>query len=459
MKIVLADDEDSIRNGIENYLVKLGHSVKSFSDGTSALNGVLSESCELVISDVMMPNLNGIQFLEELKNKLISIPFIVITAFAKVEDAVYAMKLGAEDYLTKPINLLELKIKIEKIERKRNLIIENEELKRKIDSIAFSDLIGESNALREIKLLINRYSTDCHASIMVYGASGTGKEVVARNIHLKSKRADKPFVALNCAALPDELLESELFGYVKGAFTGAEKDRTGIFRAADGGTIFLDEVSEMSPRLQVKLLRALQEKTIQPLGTTEQIKIDIRIIGASNKNLQLMINEGKFREDLFYRLNVLEIYLKPLSERIEDLPCLIKHFQQKINNEKRLSFTPEAFSALEHYNWPGNIRELENLINFLLVTVDNSVAALEDLPEKIRSSDLDESSYKELAEDLDYKTLLQKSIEKFEKEFLLQQIKKNNYILSRAASSMGLSRVSLYKKIKQYNLLKEETGV
>ena len=455
MRILLVDDEQSIRRGIETFLKSENNIVKSYDNAKEAFEICKKEVFDLIISDMMMPELTGLEFLNKLIENKITTPFILITAYATVEDAVKAMKLGAEDYLTKPLNLEELKLKIDKIKNKKILIEENRKLKEKLNKIEFPDIIGESKVMHVLKNRIIKVASDPDITVMIYGDSGTGKELVARNVHFKSTRFDKPFLAINCAALSDELLESELFGHVKGAFTNAYKDKEGLFQSADKGTLFLDEVSEMSPRLQAKLLRVLQEKSFQLVGSTEIIKVDVRIIGASNKNLKELITKEKFREDLYYRLNVVEICVPALSERIEDIPLLINHFLQRENlrTKKGISFSSASMDILQKYPWKGNVRELENFIMMICVTSEKAIIEPTNLPENVVSETLINSmKWKSIWQQSDFQSALNNAIENFEKEYLSYHIKKNDGNISKTAESIGLSRVSLYKKIGQYKL-------
>ncbi|MCX6151443.1 MAG: sigma-54 dependent transcriptional regulator [Ignavibacteriales bacterium] len=459
MKILLVDDDRSIRKGIETFLISENHVVSCYENGKDALEKCKQEKFDLIVSDMMMPEMTGLDFLINLKNESDETPFILITAYASIEDAVTAMKIGAEDYLTKPLNLLELKLKIDKIKSKRILVEENIELKEKLKKMEFPDLIGNSKTMIDVKNKIIKIAADPDVSVMIYGESGTGKEIVARNIHYKSKRVDKPFMAINCAALSDEILESELFGHVKGSFTNAIKDKIGLFQAADKGTLFLDEVSQMSPRLQAKLLRVLQERNFQQVGSTQTISVDVRIIGASNKDLKKLIEEEKFREDLYYRLNVIEICLPTLSERSDDIPLLINHFLQKenIRMQKQIFFSPESVELLQKYSWKGNVRELENFIRMMFVTTEKQTIEPTDLPESIFSEVLISSlKWKNLWRQNNFQTALNSAIENFEREFLTYHIKNNCGNISKTAEAIGLSRVSLHKKISQYKLISDE---
>jgi len=462
MKILLVDDDDTIRNGIQTFLINEKHSVKSFNSAVQALDIAVKENFGLIITDIMMPVMTGLQFLKELKKNSIETPVILVTAYASVEDAVKAMKIGAEDYLTKPLNLEELRLKIDKIKSKSDLIEENKFLKDRINKLEFQDIIGDSKIITELKNKLSKIAADPDISVMIYGESGTGKELVARNIHYKSNRRDKPFIAVNCAALSEELLESELFGHVKGAFTNAIKDKPGLFFIANHGSLFLDEVSEMSPRLQAKLLRVLQEKQFQPVGSIETVEVDVRILGASNKDLKKLITENKFREDLYYRLNVIDIYLPRLVDRKEDIPLLVKHFIEKEfeRTKKRVALSSEVMEIIVNHPWKGNIRELENFIKMIVVTTENEAVQLIDLPETFfANAIISVMSWKSLWEKYDFQSALNSATENFEKEFLKYHIEKNNGNISRTAEAIKLSRVSLYKKINQYKLHSDENNV
>ncbi len=342
MKILLVDDDTSTRNGIAVFLRNNNHDVTTAGDGEEAINIYNNKSFDLIISDVHMPGIDGIEVLKKIREKNEPVPFIIITAYAAIEDAVEAMKIGAEDYLTKPLNLIELGLKIDKINEKNALLAENKELREKLSRIDFPDIIGLSKEMTDLKKMVRKIASNQNISVMIYGESGTGKEVVARNIHKQSSRSTKPFMAVNCAALPDDLLESELFGYLKGAFTGAYRDKIGLFQAADKGTLFLDEVGEMSSNLQAKLLRVLQNLKFQPIGSTVEVSVDVRIIGASNKNLTELVNENKFREDLFFRLNVIDIKIPPLRERKEDILFLSTFLQNHMSLDSQKLASPKT---------------------------------------------------------------------------------------------------------------------
>jgi two-component system, NtrC family, response regulator PilR len=365
LKILVIDDDPSIRNMLAIVLKKSGFDVTCTESGKTALEKLKKESFDLVISDIKMPDISGIDLLRKIKAISPEIPVILITAFASANDAVEAMKLGAEDYVTKPFNLDELKIIIDRAIYKTNIEKENIQLKSLLtDKEKFENIVGKNQKMLDIFEMIDTVSiTD--SSVLIGGESGTGKELIARAIHNKSERSGCKFVSINCGALPENLLESELFGHTKGAFTDAYKDKQGLFEAADKGTLFLDEISEMSQKMQVKLLRALQERRIRRVGGNEELEIDVRIISATNKDLAEKMKVGEFRSDLFYRLNVISINLPPLRERRDDIPLLVKYFL-KIFNEKFNrdieGIERDVMELFNSYPWPGNIRELENVV-------------------------------------------------------------------------------------------------
>ena len=455
MKILLVEDDAATRKGIRVFLEREGHGVIEAENGKQALQSLDREPPDLIISDVMMPEMSGLELLRALTEKNVQISVIIITAFASVQDAVQAVKNGAEDYLTKPLNLEELKIRIDKIESKMALLAENRRLKERLKNLEFPEMVGTSKGMQEVQEMIRRVAADPDIPVMIYGESGTGKELVARAIHNHSARAENSFVAVNCAAFPENLLESELFGYKRGAFTGAYRDKIGYFQAARGGTLFLDEMGDMSPNMQAKLLRVLQEGAMQPLGSTQTVEVDVRIIGASNRNLTRLTEEGLFREDLYYRLNVVEIVVPPLRERREDIPLLIEYFGERMVKEgsRRLSFTPRAIELLLKYHWPGNVRELENLLRRLQVTCPTGKVQPADLPEKIyrppRSGSVPAT---EPPMSNDYKKALEQAVREFERDFLSRHLRQHRGNISHTAAAIGLSRVALHKKIKQLGI-------
>jgi DNA-binding NtrC family response regulator len=450
MKILVVDDDKNLNSGICSFLNSNNFKTISAYNGEEGYSKLGIEEIDLVLSDLQMPKMNGIELLEKIKENKPELPIVIMTAFASVENAVEAMKIGAEDYITKPVNLKELLIKIKKIEKANDLVNENRELKKKVAKYELPEIVGESEVVKELKNILRKISSDPNIPVSIYGKSGTGKELVARNIHFMSERKDFPFVPINCAVLSDDLLESELFGYMKGAFTGAVQNKIGLLESCEGGTIFLDEISEMSPRVQAKLLRVLQDGIIQPLGSIEQKTVDVRFISASNKNLGDLVDQNKFREDLYFRLNIIEITVPSLEARKNDIPILIKHFLEKYDSKEKL-FSERTIEIMQSYDWPGNIRELENLIRMLLVTVEGKTINAENLPPKLLKQNKIPMSQNINYED-EYKSAYNKTLSSFEKEYIQYHLKKNNYNISKTADSINLSRVSLHKKIKEYQI-------
>ena len=456
MHILVVDDDESTRKGIVFFLENEAFEVTAAGNGKEALERAESYSYDLILTDVKMPEMSGLELLQKMQEKPVRPPIMIMTAFATVADAVKALQNGAEDYLTKPLNLDELLLKINRLSDRMRLRKENKQLKNRLKQYEFPEIIGNSDAMQAVQDSISQVCKNPDVPVMIIGESGTGKEIVARTIHGKSQRAERNFIAINCAALNDELLESELFGYKKGAFTGAYRDKDGIFHAADGGTLLLDEVSEMSLRMQAKLLRVLQEQIIQPVGSTVSTKIDLRVLGASNKDLQALVKDGAFREDLYYRLNVVEIAVPPLRERKEDIPILLHHFVQKysIQRQQPLHFSQEVVTHLQDYQWPGNVRELENLVRNVVVTCEGEEVTLIDLPDKFHEGRTrSHQVWESFAEEHDYKKALAAATSEFEKSFLSHYLRLNQGNISKTARMIGLSRVALHQKIKQYDLV------
>ncbi|VAX16170.1 Nitrogen regulation protein NR(I) [hydrothermal vent metagenome] len=449
MKILVIDDDRVLNKGICTFLQSQKYEVIYAFDGKEGTELIAKNNYDLVLSDLQMPVMDGMEVLNYLKENALHIPVIIMTAFASVENAVDAMKKGAEDYLTKPVNLRELAIKIEKIKKSQKLLKENISLKEKISSYEMPDIIGESEAIQDLKTLLRRIAKDSSLPVSIYGKSGTGKELIARNIHFMSDRKDKPFIPINCAVLSDELMESELFGHVKGAFTGAINNKVGLIESCDGGTLFLDEISEMSPRVQSKLLRVLQDKIIQPVGSNTSKQVDVRIISASNLRLADLVEEKKFRDDLYFRLNIIEIEIPSLAARRSDIPLLIEHFMGKYD-KTNIRFHENTVKLLMNYSWPGNVRELENLIRMLAVMNSEDIIMPENLPDKYRNAN--DTVDEEYNLDDDYKTAYNRAIQNFEKAYIEHHLKKNNYNISKTSEEIKLSRVSLHKKINEYDI-------
>lgn len=380
MKILLADDDQAVRRVLQFKLTKNGHDVTAVEDGRQALEQLRKARWELLLSDIRMPNIDGIELLEHAKKIQPDLKVILITAYATISQAVQAVKLGAFDYITKPFEDDELFTAIDRATAFQKLERENRDLRDRLaHSARKTTMVGVSKPFRDMMAVVEKVaSTD--ATILLVGPSGTGKELVARAIHEFSDRSGHSFVAINCGAIPSELIESELFGHVKGGFTGAIKDKRGKFEMADGGTILLDEVSELPYELQVKLLRVLQERVIEPVGSEEVKRIDVRVIGASNVDLQGRVAEGRFREDLFYRLNVIPLRVPSLAERKDDIPLLVKEFVDRCAPEGNVTASPGLIARLTEYSWPGNIRELENLIERMVILRKSNPIGVCDLP-------------------------------------------------------------------------------
>lgn len=443
MHILICDDEESQRSLLAGFLRNKGYSVTTVGSGMEAIDIAHKKGFDLAILDLKMPEIDGIETMQRLKEIDPQTYFIILTGFGTVESAVKAMKLGAYDYLNKPINLEELEILINRIKEEQIIHQEIEELKKEAtEGINFDSFIATSSKMKEIIGLIPRISR-ADSPVLILGESGTGKELVARLIHNTSLRKDSRFVAISCAALPETLIESELFGYERGAFSGAEKRKLGKFEMADGGTLFLDEIGDLPVTVQVKLLRVLEEFTFERLGSNIPIKVDVRLICATNQNLKKKIGEGTFREDLYYRLNVITIRLPPLRERREDIKPLALYFLKKFSekgNKKIEGISKEALNRLVRYDWPGNVRELENTIERAVVLCRGEWIETKDLPFESEERQ-DEYSIEKLNE--------------VEREHIKKILNKTNWNLSETAQKLGIHRNTLRLKIKEYGIKKE----
>ncbi len=383
--ILIVDDEQSYRQLLTLVFEEGGNNVRTAMNGRQALAALEEEPADVIVSDVKMPDMDGIELLEAVRETLPDIGVVLMTAFASVETARGAFKLGADDFIEKPFDVEELKLIVKKTIEKQELIHENRAFKRaQHERGSIKNIVGSSAKMAAIFQMIETVA-EVQSTVLVTGESGTGKELVARAIHDLSPRRDKPFISINCGAFTETLLESELFGYVKGAFTGANTNRKGLFEAASGGTLFLDEIGEMSPAMQVKLLRALQEKRVRPVGAHDELAVDSRVIAATNRDLKAMTEEGTFREDLFYRISVIPIHLPPLRERADDIPSLIEHFVEKFCSQsgKELTVSPKTAQLLEKYAWHGNVRELEHTIERAVALERSNEIQPEQLPDHI----------------------------------------------------------------------------
>ena len=451
--IVIVDDNDTMRIGMAESLRRDGYQVFEFAGGPDALNHLNENSAELLITDLKMEPMDGIQLLEKGKAAHPEMEALLVSAYGSVQDAVKAMQLGASDFLTKPFSPDELRVRVRKIFQKiendrliNHLRDQNLYLEQEVSG-QYENIIGNTPEMKTIFNLIDRVAGE-DSSVLIEGESGTGKELVARAIHKKSNRSGQPFIRVNCGALNDNLLESELFGHEKGAFTGAIRQKKGRFELADKGTLFLDEIGDISATMQVKLLRALQEKEFERVGGEKTLKVDVRIITATNQSLKELIRKGSFREDLFYRLSVIPIRLPALRERKDDIPKLIEYFINKLNQQKQQikSVSSEAVELLKDYPWPGNIRELENLIERLhIICPENSIPG-SLAAQFLGKSDLMQNNHDHLP--------LEDALYHFEKQMIIQAMEKAKGVKNQAAKLLGIGTSSLYYKLEKFGLLK-----
>jgi two-component system response regulator PilR (NtrC family) len=448
-RILIVDDEQSMRELLSILLRKEGYEVVTAENGANALKAVQREIFDLVITDLKMPQFDGMALLKSVKEVSPDTIVIIITAFGTTEGAERARDLGAYDYIGKPFNNDEIKLVIHNALEKRHLRKENILLKREIESRAgFEYFIGKSEPMQRIFSLI-RQVADTKSTVLITGESGTGKELVARALHTHSARKNNPFVTVNCGALPETLLESELFGYMKGAFTGAVSNKQGLFEAANGGTIFLDEISATTPALQIKLLRVLQEREFKRVGGTADIKVDVRVLAASNSDLQQEVSKGSFREDLYYRLNVIPIHVPPLRERRDDIPLLIVFFLKNFSSGREpKKISPEAMNRLLGYRWPGNVRELENAIERLNILASGDTIRIEHIPDSISTvSPCPELIPLDIPESgVNLEQLLQNA----EKTLLFKALDKSGGVKTEAAKLLGLSFRSFRHRLQKY---------
>lgn len=443
--ILIVDDDVQMTVMLKKVLEKEGYDVETALNGQDALAKSAVGDLDLIISDIRMPGMNGLEFLERIKGNHQDVPVVLMTAFGSIEAAVESMKKGAYHYIAKPFKTEQLLSVVEAALRERKLQLEVAGLRQEITKeFCFSNIIGKSPAMQELFSLIRRVART-KSTVIIYGKSGTGKELVAKALHYNSPRADKTFVAFNCAAIPETLLETELFGHAKGAFTDARYAKRGLFVEADGGTLFLDEIGDMPVSIQSKLLRAIQEREIRPVGATTDIKIDVRLVAATHHDLQQLLKEGKIREDLYFRLNVVPINLPELKDRKEDIPPLVKHFIKKYaveNNQKPLNVSRETMRILMEYSWPGNVRELENVLERAAILTEGPMIQPENLPEGLRS--VPYASDEEIP--------ISFSLENLEKKHIQDILNLTRGNQSEAAKILGIDRRTLYRKIKAYNL-------
>lgn len=456
-RILVVDDEAIVCKSLSGILGE-AYEVKTVLSGKEAIELVREELWDIVIVDLKMPNIDGMEVLQTIKQINSEIVVIMITGYATIKTAVEAMKLGAFDYMPKPFTPDEASIIVQKALKQRDLVLENRALRRQLQvRYKFDNIIGESKLMREVYKIVEKVApTD--STVLIHGESGTGKELIARAIHYNSPRKDKQFLSIDCGALSESLLESELFGHVKGSFTGAIVTKPGLFEVADGGTFFMDEIGDISLAVQAKLLRVLQEREFKPVGGTKTIKVDIRLIAATNKNLEEMIKEGTFREDLFYRLNIVPIILPLLRDREGDIPLLACHFLEKYNRERKKdirSISSEAMSLFIEYDWPGNVRELENVIERVVVMTDEDVIKPGHLPLNIQKRGVDvnittphsSDELKELK-----KRIRKQSIENIERSFIIEALERNDGNITKSAKDVGMKRQNFQALMRKHGI-------
>jgi DNA-binding NtrC family response regulator len=453
-KILIVDDDPEILEIIADILSEGGYAVDTAAGGIEAIRHVDAEFYDLVITDLKMPEVDGMMVLKHVVDQSPDTMCIILTGYGTIKNAVEAIKAGAFQYITKPIKSAEILMVVEKSLGYKNLERENILLRQQLrKKYRFENFVGDSRPIQEVFELIEKVA-DTDSTVLITGESGTGKELIAKAIHYNSYRRDNPMVVINCGAIPEELLESELFGHEKGAFTGAHKSRVGRFELANEGTIFLDEIGDMSPNLQVKLLRVLQEQKFERVGSTRTIKVDIRIIAATNKNLINAVNKDTFREDLYYRLNVIPIKVPLLRHRKSDIPLLVDFFLRKFNKEKRKyvkGFSPEAMDALLEYDWRGNVRELENLVERVVILANGDQIELEDIPESIKGRAGTDESFEAT---IPHKGGIpfDHAVEEYEKKLILQALSETNWVTTKAAKLLNMNRTTLIEKMKKKKL-------
>lgn len=457
--LLLVDDEERILAGFSKALTGNGHNVETAGSGPMAISILESSEIDLVLTDLVMPDMGGLDLLKKIKSDFQGIPVIILTGHGTVETAVEAMKYGAYDYISKPFNLDEVEVIINRSLEHKKLIEENISLKNQLQKqYAFDNIVGNSNAIRTVYGVIDRVK-NTKSTVLITGKSGSGKELVARAIHYNGFLKNKPFLTVDCGSLSENILESELFGHAKGSFTGAHRDKTGYFEEADGGTIFLDEIGEFTLGLQSRLLRFLQEGEFSRVGESAMRKVDVRVIAATNRDLDEMVEEGTFREDLFYRLNVITIHVPPLRSRLEDIPLLTNHFISKFNDKLNKSITSvsdDMMSLFANYNWPGNVRELENILENIITFCDDSILDTRHIPESISKrltsrTDLFTSPQKEV---IPFKEAKEMAMDEFTRTYLEALLDSCGWNVTNASRKCGLDRGHLYRLMKKFDVEK-----
>jgi two-component system nitrogen regulation response regulator NtrX len=446
--ILIVDDEPGVRSALSGVLRDEGYSVEAVSSGEACLDRLTRGPVDLIVLDVWLPGMDGLATLQRLRERQVDAQIVLISGHGNIESAVRAIKMGAFDFVEKPLSLDKTVLVVRNALRQRRLEAENQALRARVDRT--QTMVGESYAMRQLREQV-AMAAPTNGRVLIYGENGTGKELVARTIHALSRRRAGAFVEVNCAAIPEELIESELFGHVRGAFTGAVADRRGKFEIADGGTLFLDEIGDMSIKTQAKVLRVLQEQTMEAVGGTARIRVDTRVLAATNKDLQTEIRSGNFREDLYFRLNVIPIFVPPLREREEDIPLLADHFMAEFAREygrRAKAFEPPAIAVLQRYLWPGNVRELRNVIERLMIMVPGDTIAAAD----VGFLDQGGLAAPEPAAAAAQKLTLHEARDRFEKDLILRTLAEQQGNMSRTAEVLGVERSNLYRKMRAFGI-------
>ena len=454
-RLMILDEDRIILQSLAQFLRREGYEVKTSDNPEDALNQLDAGQTELLLADINMPGVKPAEFLRDVRRRFPHVVTIVITGYGSIEGAVEATKMGAFDYLTKPIVDDEIRLIVEKAVRQQSLLFENQTLKQQLDlRFGLENIVGHDYKMLKIFDLVGAVA-DSRTTVLMSGESGTGKSLVARAIHHRSPRRDKPFIEVSCGALPETLLESELFGHVKGAFTGAIADKPGRFLAADGGTIFLDEINSASQAMQVKLLRVLQERAFEPVGSSETKTVDVRVLLASNVDLAQLVAEQKFRQDLYYRVNVVTVRMPSLRERLSDIPLLAGHFMRKFAQEtgrEVVGFSDAAMAAMQRYNWPGNVRELENAIERAVVLSRRPQIDVDDLPEPVQFFNAPRPAASRGGETFDTPMPLEQALEGPERRIIEAALHRNGWNRQNTAAELDINRTTLYKKMRKYRL-------
>jgi two-component system, NtrC family, nitrogen regulation response regulator NtrX len=446
--ILVVDDEPGVRSSISGVLRDEGFDVDIAETGEACLEKANGAAYDVIVLDIWLPGLDGLTTLQRLRERQIDSQVVIISGHGNIESAVRAIKMGAFDFIEKPLSLEKTVLVVRNALRQRDLEAENRVLRAKVDRQQLHTMVGESPAMNHLRETVNQ-TAPTNGRVLILGESGTGKELVARTIHMSSRRKSGPFIEVNCASIPEELIESELFGHVRGAFTGAVADKPGRFEQASGGTIFLDEIADMSLKTQAKVLRVLQEQVMERVGGTQRIRVDVRVLAATNKDLPGEIRAGRFREDLYFRLNVIPIFVPPLRQREQDVPLLAEHFMALLSAEygkRPKRFAPEATARLQHYSWPGNVRELRNVIERLLIFVGGDTITAQDL------GFLGRDGVPEAPAAQGPVIPLSDARDQFEKDYILQTLAANQGNMSRTAEVLGVERSNLYKKLRAFGI-------